>query len=119
MRAVFLVLIVAILGLIVAVMSGLVHLPQTREAVAPGIESSNGKIVVREGQTPAFKVETGTVGVTTNKSGITIPKIEIQPSNTRIGVPTIEVRRPGTAQAPAPAPVAPAPAPAPQGNKVQ
>jgi hypothetical protein len=117
MRAVFLVLIVAIFALIVAVMSGMVHLPQTRPAVAPGIESSNGKIVVREGQTPQFKVETGTIGVTTGKSGIAVPKIEITPSGTRIGVPSIEVRRPGTAPAPAPAPTAPAPPP--QGNKVQ
>lgn len=111
MRAVFLILIVAILALIAAVMSGLIDINQTRPAVAPGVESADGKIVTQTGQTPAFEVKTGTIGVGTGNASVAVPKIEIQPSNTRIGVPTVEVRRPGTAPA--------APAPAPQGNSAQ
>jgi hypothetical protein len=111
MRAIFLILIVAVLALIAAVLTGMIDIRQTQPAVAPGVESADGKIVARPGQAPAFDVETGSIGVGTSKSGIAVPKVEIQPSETRIGIPAIEVRRPGTAQAPAPAP-----APATQAN---
>ena len=55
MRAVFLILIVAVVALIAAVMSGLVDISQTRPAVAPGVQASDGKIVTRPGQTPPSK----------------------------------------------------------------
>ena len=112
MRAVFLILIIAVVALIAAVMFDLVDLRQTRPAVAPGIESADGKIVARPGQAPAFDVETGTIGIGTGKT-VAVPKVEIQPSNTRVGVPSIEVRRPGTTPAAPPPPVAPTPPPAP------
>jgi hypothetical protein len=114
MRAIFLILIVAVLALIAAVLTGMIDIRQTQPAVAPGVESADGKIVARPGQAPAFDVETGSIGVGTSKSGIAVPKVEIQPSETRIGIPAIEVRRPGTVQAPAPAP-----APATQANTTQ
>lgn len=111
MRAVFLILIVAVVALIAAVLTGMVDIRQTQPAVAPGISSADGKIVTRPGQAPAFDVQTGSIGVGTGKT-VAVPKIEIQPSNTRIAVPSVEVRRPGDA----PAPAAPAPA---QGNAAQ
>ena len=114
MRAIFLILIVAVVALIAAVMSGMIDIRQTQPAVAPGIQSADGKLVTTPGQAPAFDVETGSVGVATGNSSITVPKIEIQPSDTRIGVPSVEVRRPGAAQGTVPAvPPAQAPAPAP------
>ena len=113
MRAIFLILIVAVVALIAAVMSGLIDINQTRPATAPGVEASNGKIVTRAGETPQFEVKTGSIGVGTGKATVAVPKIEIQPSDTRIGVPSVEVRRPGAATAPAqPAPPPAAPAPA-------
>ena len=116
MRAIFLILIVAVLALIGAVLTGMIDIRQTRPAVAPGLESADGKVVARPGQAPAFDVETGTIGVGTSKTGVAVPKIEVQPSETRIGIPAIEVRRPGTAQQPAPPPP---PAPATQANTAQ
>jgi hypothetical protein len=110
MRAIFLILIIAVAALIVAVMTGMINLRQTEPAVAPGIETADGKIVTRGGQAPAFDVETGSIGVGTNGS-VAVPKIEVKPSSTRVAVPTIEVRRPRDAS--------PAPAPAPQGNTAQ
>jgi len=110
MRAVFLILIVAVVALIAAVLTGMIRLPMTQPAVAPGIETVDGKVVVRPGQAPAFDVQTGSIGVGTGKT-VALPKVEIQPSDTRIGVPSIEVRRPGDAPAPA--------APTPQGNAAQ
>lgn len=115
MRAIFLVLIVAIVALIAALMTGLIDINQTRPAVAPGVEAADGKLVTRPGQAPAFDVQTGSVGVNANGS-VAVPKIELKPSETRVGVPTIEVRRPGAAQ-PAPAPATPRAAP--QANQAQ
>jgi hypothetical protein len=111
MRAIFLILIVAVVALILAVMSGMINLRQTEPAVAPGIETSDGKIVARKGQAPAFDIETGSIGVAGGNASVAVPKIEIKPGETRVAVPTIEVRRPGAPQAPV-APAAPA-APAP------
>ena len=107
MRAVFIILIVAVVALIAAVRTGMGTLPQTQPAVAPSIALENGKIVTRPGQAPAFDVQTGTVGIGTGKT-VAVPKVEIQPSNMRIGVPSVEVRRPGDAPAPAPVPAPPA-----------
>ena len=112
MRAVFIILIVAVLGLIGAVLTGMVKLPLTQPAVAPSIAVEDGKIVTRPGQAPAFDVQTGTVGIGSGAT-VAVPKVEIKPSDMRIGVPTVEVRRPGTP------PVAPAVPPAPQGNAAQ
>ena len=113
MRAVFLILIIAVVALIAAVLTGMIDIRQTQPAVAPGIESQDGKIVTRSGQAPAFDVQTGTVGIGSGAT-VAVPKVEIQPSNVRVGVPSLEVRRPG--DAPAPAPAAPAPV---QGNSAQ
>ncbi len=113
MRAVFLILIVAVVALIAAVLTGLIDFRQTRPAVAPAITSSDGKVVARPGQTPAFDVQTGSIGVGTGKT-VTVPKVEIQPSDTRIAVPSVEVRRPGATSAPTPAPAPPV-----QGNSAQ
>ena len=119
MRAILLILIIAVVALILAVMTGFIDLRQTQPAVAPGIETSNGKITTRGGQAPAFDVETGSIGVTTNGS-VVVPKVEIQPGDTRIAVPSIEVRRPRDAPQAANAPQpAPAPAPAPQDKSAQ
>lgn len=112
MRAVFLILIVAVVALIAAVSTGLIDINQTRPAVAPGVERADGKLVTRPGQTPAFEVKAGSIGVATGNASVAVPKIEIQPSDTRIAVPSVEVRRPGATPAPAPAPVA-------QGNSAQ
>jgi len=113
MRAVFIILIVAVVALIAAVLTGMIDFRQTQPAVAPGITSSDGKIIARPGQAPAFDVQTGSIGVGTGKT-VAVPKVEIQPSDTRIGVPSVELRRPGGAPAPAPAPAAPV-----QGNAAQ
>jgi hypothetical protein len=117
MRAIFLILIVAVIALILAVLTGMIQLRQTEPAVAPGIEATDGKITTRGGQAPAFDVETGSVGVGSGNASVALPKIEIQPSGTRVAVPDIEVRRAGSE--PKRAAPAPAPPPTTQGNAAQ
>jgi hypothetical protein len=95
-----------VVALILAVMTGMINLRQTQPAVAPGIETSDGKIVTRSGQAPAFDIETGSVAVGSGNASVALPKVEIQPSDTRVAVPSVEVRRAGEK------PAAPAPAPA-------
>ncbi|MBA3730578.1 MAG: hypothetical protein H0W92_07230, partial [Sphingomonas sp.] len=58
MRAVFLILIVAVVAIIAAVLTGMVKLPVTQPAVAPSIAVEDGKVIARPGQTPAFDVQT-------------------------------------------------------------
>jgi hypothetical protein len=113
MRAIFLILIIAVLALILAVMTGMINLRQTQPAVAPGIETADGKITTRSGQAPAFDVETGSIGVGSGNASVALPKVEIKRRDTRIPVPTVEIRRKGTAPTP------PAPAPAEQGKATQ
>ena len=111
MRAILLILIVAVVALIVAVQTGFVHLQQTQPAVAPGIAAENGKIITRPGQAPRFEVQTGSVGVGKGTVNVGVPAIEIKRQGTAVGVPNVVVNRPGT---PAPAaPPAPAVPPAP------
>jgi len=114
MRAIFLILIIAVAALILAVMTGMINLRQTQPAVAPGVETADGKVVTRGGQAPAFDIETGSIGVASGNASVALPKVEIQPSGTRVAVPRVELRRPGDAPPPEPAPI-----PTPEGKTAQ
>ena len=104
MRAIFLILIIAVAALILAVMTGMINLRQTQPAVAPGVETADGKVVTRGGQAPAFDIETGSIEIASGNASVALPKVEIQPSGTRVAVPRVELRRPGEAPPPEPAP---------------
>ncbi len=96
MRAIFLILIIAVVGLIAAVHFGLLDFTQTRSAQAPTIAAGGGKITATGGQTPEFDVQTGSVGVGTREANVTVPSV-------KVGVPVVEVRRPADAKPKAPA----------------
>lgn len=78
MRAIFLMLIVAVVGLIAAIQLGLVDISQTRPAEAPSISVESGVIRAEAGQTPAFDVETGSVGVTVRDANVAVPVVEVK-----------------------------------------
>ena len=67
MRAILLILIIVVVGVIAALATGLVDVSQTRGARAPHIEASDGAIRAQGGQSPAFEVQTGSVGVGTRE----------------------------------------------------
>ena len=94
MRAIFLILIVAVVVIIGAVSLGLIDISQIRGARAPSVEASNGKITATGGQGPKFKVETGSLGVGTRETNVTAPTVTVK-------VPVVEVRRPGDKPQPA------------------
>ena len=93
MRRIILILIIAVVALIVVFKLGLLSFIQQRPAQVPGVEVTSNGVTATGGQTPTYKVETGTVAIGTRNATVAVP------------VPTLEVRGPGDNQAaPAPAP---------------
>lgn len=94
MRAILLILIVAVAGLIVAFATGLVDISQTRQARAPNLEAGDGTIRAQGGQPPAFEVQTGSVGIGTREANVAVPKVEVKRDSATVKVPNVEVRPP-------------------------
>jgi hypothetical protein len=98
MRAILLILILAVVGLIAALATGFLDVSQTREARAPTVEASNGSIRAEPGQSPAFEVQTGSVEVGTREANVAVPKVEVKRDQAKVAVPSVEVHRPNEAQ---------------------
>jgi hypothetical protein len=87
MRAIILVLILAVVALIIAVQTGFLDIRQTRGAEAPDISANASGVTASGGQAPQFDVETGKVAVGT------------RPENVTVQMPTVEVQSPQQNQA--------------------
>ena len=85
MRAIIIILILAVVALIAAIQTGLLDITQTRSAQAPEISATGNGVTATGGQAPAFDVETGKVAVGTKEQNVTVQ------------VPTLEVRPPAEA----------------------
>jgi hypothetical protein len=79
MRAVLLLLIIAVLAVIVAVATGFLDINQIRGARAPEVATTQNGVVAKGGQTPAFDVETGKVKVGTTETTVKVPTLEVEP----------------------------------------
>jgi hypothetical protein len=80
MRAVLLVLIIAVVALIVAIATGFLDINQTRGAKAPQVSASQNGVTAAGGQAPAFDIETGQVKVGAKSATVKVPTIEVQAS---------------------------------------
>jgi hypothetical protein len=78
MRAVILVLILAIVAIIVLVATGLLDVNQIRGAQAPRITASENGVTAQGGQAPAFEVETGSVEVGSQNATVRVPALEVK-----------------------------------------
>jgi hypothetical protein len=78
MRAVLLILIVAILVVIAGIATGFLNINQIRGARAPDIAATSNGVTAKGGQAPAFDVETGSVKVGTQKRTVNVPTLEVQ-----------------------------------------
>lgn len=78
MRAVILILIVAIVAILVAVGSGFLNVKQTRSAEAPAISTTSNGVQAKGGRTPAFDVETGSVSVGSKESTVRLPEVQVK-----------------------------------------
>lgn len=92
MRAILLILILAVVALIAAIGTGYIDISQTRGARAPSVAVSDGAIRAQGGQSPAFEVQTGSVEVSTREANVAVPKIEMKRDEKGVKVPTIEIR---------------------------
>ena len=90
MRAILLILMLAVVALIVLVATGLLDVSQTRPAEAPSVSVNDNGITATGGQTPAFDVETGTVSVGTNQANVTVPvpSVRVNPADGNQAQPT-------------------------------
>jgi phage baseplate assembly protein gpV len=95
MRAVLLILILAVVALIAAIQTGLISITQTRSATAPTVEAGDGAIRTQAGQAPRFEVETGSVGVGTREANVAVPQVQVKRGQATVEVPAVEVRRAG------------------------
>ena len=79
MRAVLLILIVAVLVILAGVVTGFIDINQIRGARAPEVSATHNGIVAKGGQTPAFDVETGSVEVGARNATVKVPALEVKP----------------------------------------
>ena len=78
MRAVLLILIVAVVILIAGIATGFIDINQVRGAKAPDIDASRNGVTATGGQAPAFDIETGSVAVGTKQANVAVPTLEVQ-----------------------------------------
>jgi len=102
MRAIFLILIVAVVALIIAIQTGLVNVSQTRDARAPTVSANANGVTTTAGQSPEFDVQTGSVGVGSREANVALPTLKVEQKSKSLNVPVLEVRPPAANQ-PAPA----------------
>ena len=78
-RAIIVILILAVLILLAGIGTGFIDINQTRSAAAPDLDATRNGVVATGGQTPAFEVETGSVTVGTKDAQVKVPAVEVQP----------------------------------------
>jgi hypothetical protein len=83
MRAILLVLIIAILVIIAAIATGFVDINQIRGAKAPQVSATSNGVTAKGGQAPAFDVETGSVKVGTKETTVKVPNLQVVPPQNR------------------------------------
>ena len=80
MRAILLVLILAVAAIIALVATGLVDIRQIRGARAPNISATSNGVTAKGGQAPAFDIETGSVSVGTRDAKVKVPALRVNPA---------------------------------------
>jgi hypothetical protein len=78
MRALILVLILAVLAVLLAVGTGFLSIKQTRRGVPPQVSATNNGVTAKGGQAPAFDVETGSVKVGTRQTTVRVPAVRVE-----------------------------------------
>ena len=79
MRAIILILILAILVILAGIGTGFIDIDQIRGAKAPDVDATQNGVVAKGGQTPAFDVETGSVTVGTKDATVKVPAVQVNP----------------------------------------
>lgn len=78
MRALILILIIAVLAGLIAFGTGFLRLNQTREAKAPDVSATRNGVTATGGQAPAFDVATGSVKVGSKETTVKVPALVVE-----------------------------------------
>ena len=78
MRAVILILVIIIVGIVIAIGTGLVDINQIRGGKAPTFSATSNGVTAKGGQAPAFDVETGSVKVGTRQTTVKVPALVVE-----------------------------------------
>ena len=79
MRAIILILILAVVVILAGVGTGFIDIEQIRGAKAPNLSTTENGVVAKGGQTPAFDVETGSVTVGAKDATVKVPQVQVNP----------------------------------------
>ncbi len=88
MRAIILILILAVLVFLAGIGTGFIDINQIRGAQAPDVDATHNGLVAKGGQTPAFDVETGSVTVGTKDATVKVPAVQVNPPADNQAAPT-------------------------------
>lgn len=82
MRALILILIVAVVVALVALWSGFLNITPTRNAQVPAVAATENGVTASGGQTPTFDVKTGSVSVGAKETNLTVqvPQVQVTPA---------------------------------------
>ena len=83
MRALLLIFILVVAGIIAAVATGWINVRTIRGGQPPAVTATRGSVSVKGGQAPAFDVETGSVKVGTKPATVQVPTIQVQKPGTK------------------------------------
>ena len=79
MRAIILILILAVVLILAGVGTGFIDIDQIRGAKAPAVATTENGVVAKGGQAPAFDVETGSVTLGTTNATVQVPQVQVNP----------------------------------------
>ena len=79
MRAIILILILAVVVILAGVGTGFIDIDQIRGAKAPNLSTTDNGVVAKGGQAPAFEVETGSVTVGAKDATVKVPQVQVNP----------------------------------------
>jgi uncharacterized protein involved in outer membrane biogenesis len=88
MRSILLILIIALVVVLIAVVTGFLDINQIRGAKAPQVSATTNGIVAKGGQAPAFDVETGSVKVGSKDATVKVPTLEVQKPQNQVAATT-------------------------------
>jgi hypothetical protein len=87
-RAVLLIIILAIVAIILAVATGFLNINQIRGGQAPDVGATNNGVTAQGGQAPAFEVETGSIKVGSKDANVKLPTIQVAPAGNEAAAAT-------------------------------
>jgi hypothetical protein len=89
MRAIIFIIILAVVLIIIAVVTGFLDINKIRGAKAPDVSVTSNGVTASGGQTPVFDVETGSVKVGTKEQTVKVPTLTVQKPDQNQAAPAV------------------------------